>query len=116
MLYTYGSLGLFDTLVDNPNESFSLETSTTTNWKSGGGKKRIMHSFLSQSLFSIDNFFLINGFLAAYMFLRETKGRNAMPSLLLIFSFYFRRVWRWIPTIMLVMLVSVGLTRYFVDG
>ena len=78
-------------------------------------KQNVLTMFVSNSSFSVDNFILLSGLLASYNFMKQTK-KGIRISFLYILKYYLRRVWRIAPTNWLILLVSVGLFRYFVQG
>jgi hypothetical protein len=79
-------------------------------------KQNVLTMFVSNSSFSVDNFFLLSGLLASYTFMKQTKTGGVKISFLYISRYYLRRIWRIAPTYWLILIFCVGLTRYFVQG
>ena len=79
-------------------------------------KQNVLTMFVSNSSFSVDNFFLLSGLLASYTFMKQTKTGDVRISFLYILRYYLRRLWRIAPTNWLILIFCVGLTRYFVQG
>lgn len=64
---------------------------------------------------AVDSFFALSGLLLAYLTLKEMKkGQGKFR--INWFMFYFHRFWRLTPAYMLLMMISVCLSRYFGDG
>ena len=79
-------------------------------------KQNVLTMLVSNSSFSVDNFFLLSGLLASYTFMKQTKTGGAKISFFYILRYYLRRIWRIAPTCWLILILCVGLTRYFVHG
>ena len=79
-------------------------------------KQNVLTMLVSNSSFSVDNFFLLSGLLASYTFMKQTKAGGVRISFLYILRYYLRRIWRIAPTYWLILILCVGLTRYIVHG
>jgi peptidoglycan/LPS O-acetylase OafA/YrhL len=82
----------------------------------GKWRQNAITMLVSNSSFSVDNFFLLSGLLASYTFMKQTKTGGAKISFFYILRYYLRRIWRIAPTYWLILILCVGLTRYFVHG
>eukprot|EP00105_Crassostrea_gigas_P037257 XP_019921405.1 PREDICTED: nose resistant to fluoxetine protein 6 isoform X4 [Crassostrea gigas] len=70
---------------------------------------------VANALVSVDSFFALSGLLLAYLTLKEMKkGQGKFR--INWFMFYFHRFWRLTPVYMLLMMISICLSRYFGDG
>jgi peptidoglycan/LPS O-acetylase OafA/YrhL len=98
--------------------------------------KNFWFQIVTNGLFSVDSFFLlrysmnnnfflkshfkflfiISGLLTSYTFLNELGRRNGKLSLGLLFKYYFHRYFRLTPPYVIVLLVSVYLTKYLGSG
>jgi peptidoglycan/LPS O-acetylase OafA/YrhL len=79
-------------------------------------KNELLTISFENIVFSVDSFFLLGGLLASYGFMKQIKSKKVKLTWIYIVKFYLRRIWRISPTHMLVLLFSVGLTRYFIKG
>ncbi|CAF4662624.1 unnamed protein product [Rotaria sp. Silwood2] len=76
--------------------------------------QNIAFQLIVSSLFSVDTFFVVSGFLTAILFVRQiTKEKLTFRSFIL---YYIHRYIRLTPTFILVILVSINLTPYFGGG
>nr|XP_022320071.1 nose resistant to fluoxetine protein 6-like [Crassostrea virginica] len=67
------------------------------------------------ALVSVDSFFALSGLLLAYLTLKEMKrGKGKLRINWLMF--YFHRFWRLTPVYMILVMISICLSRYFGDG
>ncbi|CAF3638284.1 unnamed protein product [Rotaria sp. Silwood1] len=74
----------------------------------------IAFQLVISSMFSVDTFFVLSGFLTAILFAREVAKKKL--SLRLFILYYIHRYIRLTPTFVLVMLVSINLSPYFGRG
>jgi len=66
-----------------------------------------------QSPFSVDSFFLLSGFLLAYLFLKEADKKNGKISWI---YFYVHRLWRLTPAYMVVVFFYMLVFKYLGSG
>lgn len=70
---------------------------------------------VANAFVAVDSFFALSGLLLAYLTLKEMKkGQGKFR--INWFMFYFHRFWRLTPAYMLLMMISICLSRYFGDG
>ncbi|CAL1287085.1 unnamed protein product [Larinioides sclopetarius] len=68
---------------------------------------------LLQAPFSVDSFFMLSGFLLAYLFLKEADRKNGRISWL---YFYVHRFWRLTPAYMVVVFFYIFVFKYMGSG
>ncbi|GFU02341.1 nose resistant to fluoxetine protein 6 [Nephila pilipes] len=68
---------------------------------------------LLQAPFSVDSFFLLGGFLLAYLFLKEADRKNGKINWL---YFYMHRIWRLTPAYMVVVFFYIFVFKYIGSG
>nr|XP_034301544.1 nose resistant to fluoxetine protein 6 isoform X4 [Crassostrea gigas] len=70
---------------------------------------------VANAFVAVDSFFALSGLLLAYLTLKEMKkGQGKFR--INWFMFYFHRFWRLTPAYMLLMMISICLSRYFEEG
>ncbi|XP_052722101.1 nose resistant to fluoxetine protein 6-like [Crassostrea angulata] len=70
---------------------------------------------VANAFVAVDSFFALSGLLLAYLTLKEMKkGQGKFR--INWFMFYFHRFWRLTPAYMLLMMISICLSRYFGEG
>jgi len=65
-------------------------------------------------LYAVDTFFWLSGFLVAYLFIRELQGRGL--GLKMMFMFYFHRIYRLTPSLVVGVFFYYLIVPYWTDG
>lgn len=77
--------------------------------------KRFSFQMISNATYSVDSFFVLSGLLTAYLFLKEvTKGQKITFSFIL--KYYIHRYIRLTPPLLIMILISLTLSKYFGSG
>ncbi|XP_064611188.1 O-acyltransferase like protein-like [Liolophura sinensis] len=66
--------------------------------------------------FSVDTFFVLSGFLVAYLFFKDIDKRKGRVTCAKMVVFYVHRFWRLTPIYMIVIMMFTGLHKYVIFG
>jgi len=81
----------------------------------GDWVKRFSFAIVSNATFSVDSFFLLSGLLTSYLFMKEASKRNVL-SIKFLLKYYLHRYIRLTPPLMIMVMISLNLSKYFGSG